>query len=593
MSALVPQVPAASVAPAQSSAAAFQWCTYELSLLERLLYKHKNQHRKAEYFHKLMEIRRAERKIKEEIKKMQQANAWNLTASATAVRGTGREQLQQRLRALDSFAVSLLAAQSLILKCSRLLYGLLAQTYFMAFALACLAILARMYAAQRTMLIHTLQVAKQLHEQQTSSVASDTSRSETSAATLAHLLYDVLRSRLGIEQEKDWIEVCGECAAEDLFTNLGINKAESDKLLATAHTAAIQADGGASGSHKQQLRASPSLVETKRTGGLQTLPAGPKSWPAVAASPSDSDEGDSDEEVEVALLAEQDAESLHDNNNDDEKDENEEEEEEEEEGAATAGRTDEHKMSDEEAPPVTAVAPLPAQLSFFSPAASKLKSTTQSQPKPKAVLLQPQLEKQVVKPTSKSLASISATSALGNQLKRKAPEASVKPVAQKQLKPPAASVERQQQRPHPKAQEMSSEDEEEEAAVVAPPPAKKPKLQQLPMTRAAPLPSTSNKPKPTAQTQVKASVVAAAGLNVQKKPISSREQEKALPPSAKTESRGASPALPKPQRQGPVPAAKPTLSTVAPPASIAASKKPKPAGSAKKAAAAEMDDIFG
>jgi hypothetical protein len=154
----------------------WSWHSFEVRLLDRLLYKHKNQHRKTAYFHKLVEVRRCVRAV---------------------IANRNDEGADPDSAAL---AHALLRAQRAILKTSRLLYGLLGQTYFMAFALTMLALLARLYATQRVALLAALDRC----------LASTTSTAVEPGHTLAEQLHRAMRCG----DEREWIERCDGC---DLF----------------------------------------------------------------------------------------------------------------------------------------------------------------------------------------------------------------------------------------------------------------------------------------------------------------------------------------------------------------------------------------
>eukprot|EP00808_Paulinella_micropora_P016096 g5298.t1 len=112
----------------------------EVELLDRLFYKNKNQHRKALYYQKLREVRKRARAIGSAPRVAPAALA--RLAAGGALSGEATASMTQQLVQLHA---ALAAVQSAILVAARHLQALLAQSFFMAFALGALAIVARLH----------------------------------------------------------------------------------------------------------------------------------------------------------------------------------------------------------------------------------------------------------------------------------------------------------------------------------------------------------------------------------------------------------------------------------------------------------------
>ena len=140
-----------SVASLPSLHASF---TSEQAILEQLLYKNKNQHRRANYYQKLMAVARHNRHV-------------NLTQSTTLA----------SLHALQNTANSLRTSLAAVLHAAEPLYALLRQTYFMPFALTSLAVLARLLVVMKAALLVVLVEAKEREERDEESVTLFAARS--------------------------------------------------------------------------------------------------------------------------------------------------------------------------------------------------------------------------------------------------------------------------------------------------------------------------------------------------------------------------------------------------------------------------------
>ena len=248
------------------------WSACESRLLDRLLYKYHNQHRKTPYFHKLQQVRRAVRTVEAEVKACVMA-----VTQQDGMVGAALEQadvlatlLAPRSAAhvarLESLAHGLVRSQRVLLHCSRPLYGLLAQTYFMSFALAALALLARLYATQRVMLMPLLD--KCVHARISAAAPSTATATATTTTyvSVAQCLHRSMRTEVA---EREWVEHSAACS--DIFTSSG--------------TAAGAAAKGTSASFDPSLDAAALIV-----GGKLALPQ------SLVHAHSD---GDSDEDEDA------------------------------------------------------------------------------------------------------------------------------------------------------------------------------------------------------------------------------------------------------------------------------------------------------
>ena len=183
-------MPAASLSPPSSGAltvaslpslhASF---TSEHAILEQLLYKNKNQHRKANYYQKLMAVARSNRHI----------NLTQPTLSSLHTLHTTADNLRSSLTAL------LLAAEPL--------YALLRQTYFMPLALTSLAVLARLLVVIKAALLVVLVEAKEREEREADRVRLFAARSVGTAllrAVRERRVEDVVAGMAGYELDEPW-----------------------------------------------------------------------------------------------------------------------------------------------------------------------------------------------------------------------------------------------------------------------------------------------------------------------------------------------------------------------------------------------------
>ena len=157
--------------------------TCEHAILEQLLYKNKNQHRKANYYQKLMAVARSNRHIHFTQSSLSSINALRNTA--------------------DSLRSSLVA----ILQAAEPLYALLRQTYFMPFALTSLAVLARLLMVIKATLLVILVEMKEREERGEERVRLFSARSVGTALLRAlrdRRVEDVVVDMAGFELDELW-----------------------------------------------------------------------------------------------------------------------------------------------------------------------------------------------------------------------------------------------------------------------------------------------------------------------------------------------------------------------------------------------------
>ena len=194
--------------------------TSEHAILEQLLYKNKNQHRKANYYQKLMAVARSNRHV-------------NLTHSSLS-------SLRTLLSTADSLRSSLVA----ILQAAEPLYALLRQTYFMPFALTSLAVLARLLAVSKAALVVVLVEAKDREEREQERVRLFAARSVATALLRAlreKRVEGVATSMAGHELDEPWAgDVDGVVSATEREENTP--HVHPKRLPHTTHDVAVVDD---------------------------------------------------------------------------------------------------------------------------------------------------------------------------------------------------------------------------------------------------------------------------------------------------------------------------------------------------------------
>ena len=156
----------------------------EQAILEQLLYKNRNQHRKANYYQKLMAVARSNRHI-------------HLTPA-----------MLSSMPALHSTADSLRSSMVAILRAAEPLYALLRQTYFMPFALTSLAVLARLLAVSKAALLVVLVEAQEREEREAKTVRLFAARSVGTAllrALRGARVEEAVTAAAGWELDETWL----------------------------------------------------------------------------------------------------------------------------------------------------------------------------------------------------------------------------------------------------------------------------------------------------------------------------------------------------------------------------------------------------
>ena len=181
--------------------------TSEHAILEQLLYKNKNQHRKANYYQKLMAVARCNRHI-------------HLSTSTLS-------SLHALLCTADALRSSLVA----ILRAAEPLYALLRQTYFMPFALTSLAVLARLLVVSKAALLVVLVEAKEREEREQDSVRLFTARSVGTALLRAlrdKRVEDVAADMAGYELNETWTGAVEAVTCAESYTETTTAKAKDE-----------------------------------------------------------------------------------------------------------------------------------------------------------------------------------------------------------------------------------------------------------------------------------------------------------------------------------------------------------------------------
>lgn len=184
--------------------------TSEHAILEQLLYKNKNQHRKANYYQKLMAVARSNRHI-------------DLTPTTLST-------LHTLHNTADTLRSSLLA----ILQAAEPLYALLRQTYFMPFALTSLAVLARLLVVCKAALLVVLAEAKEREESEEESVRLFAARSVGTALLRAlreRRVEDVVVEMAGYELTETWAGGMEAVEREPAHSGTAVAPTVEDKRL--------------------------------------------------------------------------------------------------------------------------------------------------------------------------------------------------------------------------------------------------------------------------------------------------------------------------------------------------------------------------
>ena len=156
----------------------------EQAILEQLLYKNRNQHRKANYYQKLQAVARSNRSI-------------HLTPA-----------MLSSMHALYGTADSLRSSMVAILRAAEPLYALLRQTYFMPFALTSLAVLARLLAVSKAALLVVLVEAKEREEREAKTVRLFSARSVGTALLRAlrdQRVEEAVTAAAGWQLDETWL----------------------------------------------------------------------------------------------------------------------------------------------------------------------------------------------------------------------------------------------------------------------------------------------------------------------------------------------------------------------------------------------------
>lgn len=151
----------------------------ETTVLDRLLYKNKNQHRRGTYYQRLMEVRRFTRRL----------SFVSLTQHIqTYSSKNGNKSTVKLVQDLERHGTQLALSLVAIYKLSRPLLVLMSQTYFLPFVLTALSLVSRIYAIYKTLLLRCVQAFEDLSEGTENSSGSGLERALSSGKELAWLL---------------------------------------------------------------------------------------------------------------------------------------------------------------------------------------------------------------------------------------------------------------------------------------------------------------------------------------------------------------------------------------------------------------------
>jgi hypothetical protein len=141
----------------------------ELAIISKLLYKNRNQHRRTPYFRLLERVRRehatlAPLRAQQRIRDAERMIA-TLQGNGESTSATMEYSSSDQLLILDNTVaatVGFMHASELVVKCATRVASLLAQGFFMPFALVMTAILAKLRSLTQKIIVTLLKITRQL-----------------------------------------------------------------------------------------------------------------------------------------------------------------------------------------------------------------------------------------------------------------------------------------------------------------------------------------------------------------------------------------------------------------------------------------------